>query len=58
MLKSHSTFYILLQLGPNVTVGKNCVLGEGVRVRESLVLEGAVLQVCMLTNKGVNVKGF
>ena len=33
------------QLGPNVTIGKNCVVGEGVRVRESVVLEGAVLQV-------------
>ncbi|XP_053385632.1 mannose-1-phosphate guanyltransferase alpha-B-like isoform X3 [Mercenaria mercenaria] len=31
-------------LGPNVTIGKNCVLGEGVRVRDSVILEGAVLQ--------------
>ncbi|KAL4218726.1 hypothetical protein ACF0H5_021314 [Mactra antiquata] len=31
-------------LGPNATIGKNCVLGEGVRVRDSVVLEGAVLQ--------------
>ncbi|XP_062611541.1 mannose-1-phosphate guanyltransferase alpha-A-like isoform X2 [Saccostrea cucullata] len=32
-------------LGPNVSVGKHAVIGEGVRVRESIVLEGAVLQV-------------
>ena len=33
------------QLGPNATIGKNAVVGEGVRVRDSVVLEGAVLQV-------------
>ncbi|XP_056013280.1 mannose-1-phosphate guanyltransferase alpha-A-like isoform X2 [Ostrea edulis] len=31
-------------LGPNVSVGKHAVIGEGARVRESIVLEGAVLQ--------------
>lgn len=31
-------------LGPNVTIGKHAIVGEGVRVRESIVLEGATLQ--------------
>jgi len=33
------------QLGPNVTVGKNVVIHAGVRVRESIILDGAVVQV-------------
>ena len=36
---------ILLQLGPNVTIGRNVSVGAGVRVRESMVLQGVVLQV-------------
>ena len=36
---------VFLQLGPNVTIGKNVVIGPGVRVRESLVLEDALIQV-------------
>ncbi|CAH1790572.1 unnamed protein product [Owenia fusiformis] len=31
-------------LGPNVTVGKNVTIGAGVRVRESMILEGSVLE--------------
>jgi UDP-3-O-[3-hydroxymyristoyl] glucosamine N-acyltransferase len=34
-----------LQLGPNVSIGKYVNIGEGVRVRESIILEGATLQV-------------
>ena len=40
-----SYLIVLLQLGPNVTIGKNVVIGPGVRVRESLVLEDALIQV-------------
>ena len=36
---------VRLQLGPNVTVGRNVVIHEGVRVKESIILEGAVVQV-------------
>ncbi|XP_052079124.1 mannose-1-phosphate guanyltransferase alpha-A-like isoform X4 [Mytilus californianus] len=39
-------------LGPNVSIGKYANLGEGVRVRESIVLEGATLQV----GEGVRVR--
>ena len=51
MLRSHASAVLLqpcgcfLQLGPNVTIGKNVVIGPGVRVRESLVLEDALIQV-------------
>lgn len=31
-------------LGPNVTIGKNSKIGAGVRIRESIILEGAELQ--------------
>ncbi|VDI54413.1 mannose-1-phosphate guanylyltransferase [Mytilus galloprovincialis] len=31
--------------GPNVSIGKYANIGEGVRVRESIVLEGTTLQV-------------
>ena len=34
-----------MQLGPNVSIGKYVNIGEGVRVRESIILEGATLQV-------------
>lgn len=31
-------------LGPNVTIGKNVTVGAGVRLRETMVMEGAVVQ--------------
>ena len=48
---SHKTIFRILtkiyslQLGPNVSIGKYVNIGEGVRVRESIILEGATLQV-------------
>ena len=39
------TSVLYFQLGPNVTIGKHVTVGAGVRVRESMVLEGSVLQV-------------
>ncbi|XP_071149273.1 mannose-1-phosphate guanylyltransferase regulatory subunit alpha-A-like isoform X1 [Mytilus edulis] len=39
-------------LGPNVSIGKYANIGEGVRIRESIVLEGATLQV----REGVRVR--
>jgi len=41
--------FVCLQLGPNVTIGRNVVIHEGVRVRESIILEGAVVQVKTFT---------
>lgn len=38
-------FSFCLQLGPNVSIGKGVTIGGGVRVRESIILHGAVLQV-------------
>lgn len=35
---------IILQLGPNVSIGPNAVLGAGVRIRESIVLADAQIQ--------------
>lgn len=35
----------LLQLGPNVSIGTGVTIGAGVRVRESIILHGATLQV-------------
>lgn len=40
--------FLSLQLGPNVTIGAAVVIGPGVRVRESIILEGASLQVKVL----------
>jgi len=37
--------FLFLQLGPNVSIGKGVTIGGGVRVRESIILHGAVLQV-------------
>ena len=36
---------ILFQLGPNVSVGSNVVIGAGARVRETILLDGAELKV-------------
>lgn len=33
------------QLGPNVSIGKGVTVGAGVRLRESIILHGASLQV-------------
>ena len=33
------------QLGPNVSIGTGVTIGAGVRVRESIILHGASLQV-------------
>ena len=33
------------QLGPNVSIGTGVTIGAGVRVRESIILHGATLQV-------------
>lgn len=35
----------LFQLGPNVSIGTGVTIGAGVRVRESIILHGATLQV-------------
>ena len=40
-----SRFVRLFQIGPNVTIGKNCVIGSGARVRESIILDGAEIAV-------------
>ena len=34
-----------LQLGPNASIGEGCVIGAGVRVRDSIVLKDATLGV-------------
>lgn len=34
-----------MQLGPNVSIGTGVSIGAGVRVRESIILHGATLQV-------------
>lgn len=39
------SFFISVQLGPNVSIGKGVTIGGGVRVRESIILHGAMLQV-------------
>lgn len=41
-------FFVVVKLGPNVTVGKGVQIGAGVRVRESIILEGAIIQVSSL----------
>lgn len=38
-------FFLCPQLGPNVSIGKGVTIGGGVRVKESIILHGAVLQV-------------
>lgn len=38
-------FPVLIQLGPNVSIGTGVTIGAGVRVRESIILHGATLQV-------------
>lgn len=38
-------FLALFQLGPNVSIGTGVTIGAGVRVRESIILHGATLQV-------------
>ena len=42
-----SLFFFLdrFQLGPNVSIGTGVTIGAGVRVRESVILHGATLQV-------------
>lgn len=42
-------FFLSIQLGPNVSIGKGVTIGGGVRVRESIILHGAVLQVKWVT---------
>lgn len=37
--------FLSLQLGPNVSIGTGVTIGAGVRVRESIILHGATLQV-------------
>jgi len=36
------------QLGPNVSVGSNVVIGAGARVRETILLDGAELKVTFI----------
>uniref|UniRef100_A0A673HM24 Mannose-1-phosphate guanyltransferase alpha-B-like n=1 Tax=Sinocyclocheilus rhinocerous TaxID=307959 RepID=A0A673HM24_9TELE len=45
-------FFLSIQLGANVSIGKGVTIGGGVRVRESIVLHGAVLQdhCCVLNS--------
>lgn len=38
-------FLFLIQLGPNVSIGTGVTIGAGVRVRESIIIHGATLQV-------------
>lgn len=38
-------FPVSIQLGPNVSIGTGVTIGAGVRVRESIILHGATLQV-------------
>lgn len=38
-------FPFSVQLGPNVSIGTGVTIGAGVRVRESIILHGATLQV-------------
>ena len=40
-----------LQIGPNVTIGKDCRIGPGARVRESIILDGAEIDVCISISK-------
>nr|CAD7414131.1 unnamed protein product [Timema poppensis] len=39
--ETQDEYLVLFQLGPNVSVGPGCVIGAGVRIRESIVLAGA-----------------
>lgn len=39
-----NTLYCFFQLGPNVSVGKNAVIGAGVRIRESIILGNTTIQ--------------
>lgn len=43
--KNNCIFPGLFQLGPNVSIGTGVTIGAGVRVRESIILHGATLQV-------------
>lgn len=40
-------FPFWIQLGPNVSIGTGVTIGAGVRVRESVILHGATLQVSL-----------
>lgn len=44
-------FAVYIQLGPNVSIGTGVTIGAGVRVRESIILHGATLQVRHDLNK-------
>lgn len=50
------SLFLSLQLGPNVSIGKGVTIGGGVRVRESIVLHGAVLQVWNNGNQTLEIK--
>ena len=39
-----------MQLGPNVTIGAGVVIGKGVRVRNSIILDGVRLKVSNYNN--------
>lgn len=43
-------FPVSIQLGPNVSIGTGVTIGAGVRVRESIILHGATLQVSRCEN--------
>lgn len=48
----HLFFVIFfVQLGPNVSIGTGVTIGAGVRVRESIILHGANLQVSVPTHR-------
>ena len=43
--KNDALCFHFFQLGPNVSVGSNVVIGAGARVRETILLDGAELKV-------------
>lgn len=56
-------FPFWIQLGPNVSIGTGVTIGAGVRVRESIILHGATLQVSLgeTNRRGISydlLKGF
>lgn len=44
-----------VKIGPNVSIGAGTVIGKGVRVTNSVVLEGVLLKVCVQIDNHNNV---
>lgn len=53
----HLRFFFSMQLGPNVSIGTGVTIGAGVRVRESIILHGATLQVSLYKHAVVGIHG-